>query len=211
MKKSGKNLSEATIRLYQYHCNIFHRFLALLFSAYKVYSYFSSKLHIINQTHFYGITFMKIKNKSALIIAILIPIAVGTLSALFSGRTSLYSTINKPPLSPPGLIFPIVWFILYILMGISSYIIYESDSPEKIEALNTYALQLFFNFWWSIIFFRFSLFLFAFLWLLALIFLISVMIYQFYRINRLSSYLQIPYLLWCLFAAYLNFMIYRLN
>ena len=175
-EKSGKNLPEATIRLYQYHCNIFHRFLALLFSAYKVYSYFSSKLHIINQTHFYGITFMKIKNKSALIIAILIPIAVGTLSALFSGRTSLYSTINKPPLSPPGFIFPIVWFILYILMGISSYIIYESDSPAKIEALNTYALQLFFNFWWSIIFFRFSLFLFAFLWLLSLIFLISVMI-----------------------------------
>lgn len=154
---------------------------------------------------------MKIKNKSALIIAILIPIAVGTLSALFSGRMSLYSTINKPPISPPGFIFPIVWIILYILMGISSYIIYESDSPEKRKALNTYALQLFFNFWWSIIFFRFSLYLFAFLWLLAMIALIAIMIYQFYQIKRLSSYLQIPYLFWCLFAAYLNFMIYTLN
>lgn len=154
---------------------------------------------------------MKIKNKSELIIAILIPIAVGSLSALISGGTSLYSQINKPALSPPGYIFPIVWYILYILMGISSYIIYESNSPDKWNALKTYALQLFFNFWWSIIFFRFSLFLFAFLWLLVLIALITLMIYKFYQINRLSSYLQIPYLLWCLFAAYLNFMIYRLN
>ena len=154
---------------------------------------------------------MKIKNKNALIIAILIPIAVGTLSALFSGNMSLYSTINKPPLSPPGFLFPIVWIILYILMGISSYLIYESDGPNKSNALITYAVQLFFNFWWSIIFFRFSLYLFAFLWLLVMIFLITVMIYQFYQIKPLSAYLQIPYLLWCLFAAYLNFMIYRLN
>ena len=154
---------------------------------------------------------MKIKNKSALIIAILISIAVGTLSALFSGRMSLYSEINKPPLSPPGFIFPIVWIILYILMGISSYLVYESNSLKKGNALKTYAIQLFFNFWWSIIFFRFSLYLFAFLWLLSLIALIIVMIYQFYQIKPLSSYLLIPYLLWCLFAAYLNFMIYILN
>lgn len=154
---------------------------------------------------------MKIKDKSAFIIAILIPLTVGSLSALFSGGMSLYSQINKPPLSPPGFIFPIVWIILYIFMGISSYIIYESDSPKKYKALKTYALQLFFNFWWSIIFFRFSLYLFAFLWLLMLIFLIAVMMYQFYYINRWASYLQIPYLIWCVFAAYLNFMIYRLN
>lgn len=151
------------------------------------------------------------KNKSNLIISILIPVAVGTVSAFFSGSMSLYSTINKPKISPPGFIFPIVWIILYILMGISAFIIYESHSPDKRNALKTYAIQLFFNFWWSILFFRFSLFLFAFLWLLAMIFFIIAMIYQFYQINRLSAYLQIPYLLWCLFAAYLNFMIYRLN
>ena len=154
---------------------------------------------------------MNTKNKSTLIIAILIPLAVGTLSAFFSGNMSLYSNINKPPLSPPGFIFPVVWTILYILMGISSYLIYNSDNPKKWNALKTYALQLFFNFWWSIIFFKFSLYFFAFLLLLALIILIAVMIYQFYQISPLSSYLQIPYLLWCLFAAYLNFMIYRLN
>lgn len=154
---------------------------------------------------------MKIKDKSALTIAILIPLAVGTLSAFFSGNMSLYSTINKPPLSPPAFLFPIVWIILYILMGISSYFIYESNDPDKRNALKTYAIQLFFNFWWSIIFFRFSLYLSAFFWLLILIALIARMIYQFYQINRAASYLQIPYLFWCLFAAYLNFMIYKLN
>ena len=154
---------------------------------------------------------MKIKNKSALIIAILIPLAVGTVSALFSRNISLYSTINKPALSPPAFLFPIVWIILYILMGISSYLVYESNSPDKRNALKTYAIQLFFNFWWSIIFFRFSLYLFAFLWLLVMIALIVIMIYKFYKIRPLSAYLQFPYLLWCLFAAYLNFMIYRLN
>lgn len=154
---------------------------------------------------------MKIKNKSGLVIAILIPIAVGTLSAFFSGGTSIYSRINKPALSPPGFLFPIVWFILYILMGISSYIIYESKSPHKDKALKTYVLQLFFNFMWSIIFFRFSQYLLAFIWLIALIVLLIIMIWQFYRIKPLAAYLQIPYLVWCLFASYLNFMIYQLN
>lgn len=154
---------------------------------------------------------MKTKNKSALIISILIPIAIGSLSALFSGNLSLYAGINKPPLSPPGFIFPIVWTILYILMGVSSYFVYESHNPKKVKALKIYADQLFFNFWWSIIFFRFSLYLFALLWLLTMIVLIAIMIYKFYRIKALSAYLQIPYLFWCLFAAYLNFMIYMLN
>ena len=154
---------------------------------------------------------MKIKDKSSLIIAILIPIAVGILSALFSGNMQIYSSINKPALSPPGILFPIVWTILYILMGISSYIIYKSNDPKKESALRTYALQLFFNFYWSIIFFRFNLYFTAFVWLLVLIFLIIKMIRQFYRIKQIAAYIQIPYLLWCLFAAYLNFMIFRLN
>ena len=155
---------------------------------------------------------MKIKDKSTLIIAILIPIAVGTLSSLFGGNTAAdYSALTKPSLSPPGIVFPIVWTILYILMGISSYIIYESNDPNKESALNTYALQLFFNFFWSIIFFRFNLFFTAFVWLLVLIFLIVRMIRQFFRIKPIAAYLQIPYLVWCIFAAYLNFMVFRLN
>lgn len=154
---------------------------------------------------------MDTKNKSSLVIAILIPIAVGAFSALFAGNMSVYANLNKPSLAPPGIVFPIVWIILYILMGISSYIVWESNSPDKWNALRIYALQLFFNFFWSIFFFRFDLYLFSFIWLLVMIILIIVMIYKFYKIKPLAAYLQIPYLIWCLFAAYLNFMIYSLN
>ncbi len=150
---------------------------------------------------------MNKNNRSALVISILIPLAIGSLSTLVSGNRSMYFSINKPALSPPAFIFPIVWTILYILMGISSYIIY----PRKSNALRTYAVQLLFNFFWSIIFFGLSQYFFAFLWLLALIILIAVMIYQFYKISPAAAYLQIPYFIWCLFAAYLNFMIYIMN
>lgn len=149
-------------------------------------------------------------NRSEFIIAILIPLAVGALSALFSGSMS-YSAFNKPSFAPPAYLFPIVWTILYILMGISSYIIYSSKDAGKAEALRVYALQLFFNFFWSILFFGQSWYLFAFIWLIALIVLIVVMIVRFYKISPAAAYLQIPYLLWCLFAAYLNYAIYQLN
>ena len=154
---------------------------------------------------------MKIRNKSALIISILIPLTVGTMSALFSGNMSSYSILNKPAFSPPGFIFPVVWTILYILMGASSYIVYFSNSSNKSKALLLYCIQLFFNFCWSIIFFGLDLFLFAFIWLIALIFIIIIMIRQFLSVNPLSAYLQSPYLIWCIFAAYLNFSIFLLN
>ena len=154
---------------------------------------------------------MKIRNKSALIISILIQLTVGTMSALFSGNMSSYSILNKPAFSPPGFIFPVVWTILYILMGASSYIVYFSNSSNKSKALLLYCIQLFFNFCWSIIFFGLDLFLFAFIWLIALIFIIIIMIRQFLIVNPLSAYLQIPYLIWCIFAAYLNFSIFLLN
>lgn len=154
---------------------------------------------------------MKIKNKSALIISILIPLAAGSLSSLFSGHMSSYSVLNKPPLSPPGIIFPIVWTILYILMGISAYIVFSSNNPNREKALLFYSLQLFFNFCWSIIFFRFSLYLFSFIWLIILVFLIIITVSQFYIVNPISAYLQIPYLLWCIFAAYLNLSIFIMN
>ena len=148
---------------------------------------------------------------SELAIAILIPLAVGSISALLSRNMALYSSLSKPAFSPPAFLFPLVWTILYILMGISSYLIYSSDSDQKSDDLKTYAPQLFFNFCWSIIFFRFSLYLPALIWLVILILLIIKMIRQFYLINPTAAYLQIPYLLWCLFAAYLNFSIYTMN
>lgn len=153
---------------------------------------------------------MKIKDKSVLIICILIPLAVGSLSSLLSGNM-MNSTFAKTSLSPPAFIFPIVWTVLYTLMGISSYMIYTSGHPLTVGALKIYAIQLIFNFFWSIIFFRFSMYLYAFIWLLALIFFIIKMIARFYVIKPLAAYLQIPYLLWCIFAAVLNFMIYRMN
>ena len=124
---------------------------------------------------------------------------------------SSYSILDKPAFSPPEFIFPIVWTILYILMGISSYIVYSSNSPNKPKALLIYGIQLFFNFCWSIIFFGLDLYLFAFIWLIALIFIIIIMIRQFYIVSPLAAYLKIPYLIWCIFAAYLNFSIFILN
>jgi len=118
---------------------------------------------------------------------------------------------EKPAFSPPGFIFPIVWTVLYILMGISSYLVYTSNSPYKPNALLLYGIQLFFNFFWSIIFFGLDLYLFAFIWLIALIFIIISMIKQFYIVSPTAAYLQIPYLIWCIFAAYLNFYIFLLN
>lgn len=154
---------------------------------------------------------IKIKNKSNLIIAILIPFAVGAVSYMLGNNTELYESIYKPILSPPPIVFPIVWAILYLLMGISSYLIYESGSEETSSALTVYAVSLFFNFLWPIVFFKFQWFLLAFIWLIALILIIIYMIYRFSKINKTAGRLQIPYLIWCVFAAYLNYMIYILN
>jgi tryptophan-rich sensory protein len=155
------------------------------------------------------------KKVRSFIIAIIIPLAVGGLSALLtSGSMDLYETIIQPPLSPPAILFPIVWTILYTLMGISSGIIYNSQNgteASRNNALAVYALQLFINFIWSIIFFNLRAFLPAFILILVLWVLIIVMIIRFYKIDKTAALLQIPYLLWVTFAAYLTLAIYILN
>lgn len=154
---------------------------------------------------------MKIKFDK-LWISILIPLAVGQISALLTRSPSdTYEMLNKSSVSPPGAILPIVWTILYILMGISCYLIITSGSEDTKNALIWYALQLALNFFWSLIFFNLQFCLFAFIWLLLLIIVIIIMILKFYKINPLAAYLQIPYLLWCIFAAYLNISICLLN
>lgn len=149
------------------------------------------------------------------VISILIALAVGGLAAwLTMDSMDVYGTINKPSLAPPGWLFPVVWGILYVLMGISSALVYINNtvSPqEKASALKIYGLQLIVNFFWSIIFFNMQNYLFAFIWLLLLWVLIIVMIVRFARIKPIAGYLQIPYLLWVTFAGYLNLMIYLLN
>ncbi len=149
------------------------------------------------------------------IIAIIIPLAVGGLSALLtSGSMGLYETIVKPSLAPPAIVFPIVWTILYTLMGISSGIIYNSDSGTQAarnNALAGYVLQLVINFLWSIVFFNLRAFLPALILILVLWALVGLMIIKFYRIDKTAALLQIPYFLWVTFAAYLTLMIYLLN
>lgn len=144
------------------------------------------------------------------LISIIIALGVGGLSAFFTrGNMNFYETIVKPPLSPPMIVFPIVWGILFTLMGISSAMIYKEENNRT--ALFVYAVQLVVNFFWSIIFFNMQAFLFAFIWLILLWLLIIWMIYEFYKLNQTAALLQIPYLLWVTFAGYLNVMIYLLN
>lgn len=152
-------------------------------------------------------------NFKRLIIAIVIPLAVGGISSLIvGGGFSHYSdTSVKPPLSPPNWLFPVVWTILYVLMGISSYLVYEKDGSEAKQPLAVYAIQLAMNFMWPIFFFSLSAYLFSFIWLILLWALALAMTVMFYRVNRTAGLLQIPYLIWLTFAAYLNLSVYILN
>ena len=149
------------------------------------------------------------------VISIAIALAVGGLSALLTkNNMDVYDTINRPSLAPPMWLFPVVWSILFILMGISSAMVYlkKDESPEAVtSALKVYGAQLVVNFFWTIIFFNMQAYLFAFVWLIILWILIVIMIVQFRKISPVAGYLQIPYLLWVTFAGYLTFMIYLLN
>ena len=158
-------------------------------------------------------------NNLKLIIAIIIPLAVGMLSSFITKDAMMsFNAMKKPPLAPPGILFPIVWSILYVLMGISSYIIYEFDAKnditlktERSKWLLIYAIQLVFNFFWSIIFFKFSLYFPAFIWLLILWVLVLLLIVKSMKLNKIAGYLLVPYLLWMTFAAYLNIGVAILN
>lgn len=143
-------------------------------------------------------------------ISILIPIGLGLFGSLISDFNS-FENIVKPFFMPPMIVFPIVWTILYILMGISSYIIYESDDLDKYSSLRLYAIQLIINSLWSFFFFTLNWFLFSFILVLVIISLVIVMTLKFYNINKLSGYLQIPYLFWLSFASVLSLSIYFLN
>ena len=156
---------------------------------------------------------MKIKTKT-LLIFIAIPLLIGGLAALISsGSMDAFAALEKPPLSPPDRLFPVVWTILYVLMGISSYLVFTSgESRESISAaLKLYAVQLIFNFFWTIWFFNLHFYFFAFLWLVALWLLIGATITAFSRISKPAAFLMIPYLLWVTFAGYLNLGIALLN
>ena len=140
--------------------------------------------------------------------------AVGAFSGWLTRKSvKIYNAaVKQPPLSPPSIVFPIVWGILFILMGMGAARIYLSPaSKARSRSLLLFLVQLAFNFFWSIIFFNLQAFGFAFLWLIALWILILLMILSFREVDQPAAWLQIPYLLWVTFAAYLNFGVWMLN
>ena len=147
--------------------------------------------------------------------AIIIPLAVGGLSALLTMKNmDIYSEINTPPGSPPSVLFPIVWTALYILMGVSSAIILldrRKDENGADAGLGFYVLSLAFNFVWSILFFNMRSYVFSFVWLCGLFILIVLTVVNYKKVSKTAAYLQIPYLLWVAYAGYLNLAISILN
>ena len=157
--------------------------------------------------------FLLTLNLKNLLKSIALPLLVGILAGLLT-RNSMetFSVLNKPPLAPPAFLFPIVWTILYILMGVSFYLIQNNSNKKNCPKADTlYYYQLIVNFLWPIFFFRLEWYLFSFLWLLLLCILVFLMIQCFSKISKLASWLNIPYLLWLTFAGYLNFAIWWLN
>jgi len=156
---------------------------------------------------------MRIKWKT-LFICIAVPLIVGGIAGFISKDSmSVFETLNKPPLSPPGWLFPVAWMILYILMGIASYLTVTSGAPQRSisQSLKLYGIQLFFNFLWTFWFFNLGLYFFAFIWLIVLWILILATIISFAHISKPAAYLMLPYLLWVAFAGYLNLGIAILN
>jgi len=153
-----------------------------------------------------------LKKAKPYIISSVIALAVGGVSTLLTKDAMKdYENLSKPALSPPQAVFPIVWTILFILMGISSAKVYTKSHGAAKGSMLVYGIQLGVNFFWTIIFFGSKSFLFAFFWLLFLIALVIDMIYMFSKHSLWAGLLQLPYLVWLCFAAYLNLMVHLMN
>ena len=146
-----------------------------------------------------------------LLISLAIPLAAGGIAALLSGGFSGYRDLNRPPASPPAIVFPIVWTILYLLMGIADYRVSDPRNYGNHIAKRDYLIQLALNALWPIVFFRFRLYVAASLLLIVLILAIIAAYYEFKRFDRIAGNLLIPYLIWSCFALYLNLGIAVLN
>ena len=154
----------------------------------------------------------KLKHLKPYLFFILLSLAVGGVSGVITAvGMPYYETVNKPPFTPPSILFPIVWSVLYILMGIGAARVWKSDAPGRAMALTAYGVQLAINFLWTFWFFGVHLYFVAFLWLLLLLAAVAWMALLFYRIDKPAGLLQIPYLLWRVFAAILNFSVWLLN
>lgn len=152
--------------------------------------------------------------RKACLFSVLLPLAVGGLAAwLTMGSMERFAALKQPPLSPPGWLFPVVWTVLYLLMGTASWLVRKSDASQaaKKRALTLYGVQLVVNFFWPLLFFRAGAYGTAFLWLLLLLALVLVTAAMFARICRTAAILLAPYVLWLIFAGYLNIGIWLLN
>lgn len=157
---------------------------------------------------------MKAKNWRTYTFWIVLSEAAGLLSGILSrsGAQAFGGTVQQPSLTPPAFLFPIVWTVLYALMGIGAARIgLAPQFPQRSRSLNLFVTQLIVNFFWSLIFFNAQAYGFAFLWLILLWILVLWMTVSFWRVDRIASVLQIPYLLWLTFAAYLSYGVWSLN
>ncbi len=156
---------------------------------------------------------MKIRWKT-LIFNLAVPLITGAVSG-FLTRSAMqqYGQLNQPPLSPPSAVFPVVWTTLFLLMGISAYLVTmkRSDGLKSYDIPAVYWIQLIVNFIWPLIFFNLAIYGIALAWLILLIILVIYMIFQFHDITPAAGWLQVPYLLWLIFAGYLNAGIWLLN
>lgn len=144
------------------------------------------------------------------IVSILVPVVLGGIVGFIISGSMEYEELIQPVLSPPSFVFPIVWTILYILMGISYGILKDKMLVDS-SISGIYYIQLFVNLLWPIAFFVLKWRLFAFIWIVVLDILVIIMAVRFYNKNKTAGLLQIPYILWTLFASYLNLFIYLLN
>ena len=157
---------------------------------------------------------MKISHIIKLIISILLPLSVGAIAGMFTSQAipNWYASLNRPSFSPPNWVFGPVWTSLYILLGISFFLIWKEEaSKERDLAIKVFSIQMLLNFAWSFLFFYFNLIGAALIEIILLWISIAAMIYLFYKIKPIAAYLNIPYLLWVSFATILNAGYYFLN
>lgn len=155
------------------------------------------------------------KNWTKLLISVAVPVGVGAIAGLFTNSeiNEWYQTIEKPAWQPPSWVFGPVWTVLYVLMGIAFYLVWNSDAPKKLKrmAITLWIIQLVFNFFWSFIFFKQHQIDWALAEILVLWFFILLTILYFGRISKLAAWLMVPYISWVSFASLLTFAIYELN
>ena len=142
------------------------------------------------------------------LISLLIPVAVGTVAGwLIQGSADFYNGLIKPPFAPPAALFPLVWTVLYLLMGIAAYRVHQSEGEGKQSALRLYYIQLVVNFLWPISFFLWKNFWLSFLILMVLWILVGVLTFRFWKLDRPAGLMMVLYWIWLTFAAYLNLFV----